>query len=380
MTTKAPGPAAPDVPGGEPGRFQVLRADDRADYAEWMRRWQGWPESEIMAHPEYVRLFARPGDQVLAASYTAPGGGILYPLILRPLGLEPWAAPGEEACDLTTPYGYGGPFAWNIGKEDSADFWSALDRWARDRNVVSTFARLSLFPEQILPFDGTVVSSGPNILRRLDLPDEALWNDYEPKVRQNVRRARSRGCALVVDESGEHLEDFHHVYTSTMARRHADARYFFPKEFFASIVRNIPGGFRFFHVRHAGKVVSSELVLLSKRHAYFFLGGSLAEAFDVRPNDFLQHETFLWCRDAGKQRMVLGGGYQGSEGLLKYKKSFSPGGEVAFLVGTKTYDAEALGHLVALRKEWEGKKGRPWAPEAGFFPAYRSGGDRRQVA
>jgi hypothetical protein len=380
MTIPTREPAAPQSREGGSGLFQILQADDASDYAEWIRRWHTWSETEVMAHPEYVRLFARSGDEVLAATYRNDAGGVLYPLILRPLGLESWAPAAQPGCDLTTPYGYGGPYAWGITGADAADFWRRLQEWARQRKVVTSFARLSVFPEQILTFDGETVPSGPNILRRLDLSDEALWDDYEPKVRQNVRRARSRGCALLVDATGEYLEDFHQVYTSTMARRHADARYFFPREFFESIVRNLRGSFTFFHVRHAGRVVSSELVLLSKHHAYFFLGGSLAEAFDVRPNDFLQHETFLWCRDAGRRRLVLGGGYKGSEGLLKYKKSFAPTGEVAFLVGTKTYDPEALQRLIAARKEWEGRRGQPWAPESGFFPAYRSGGERRQAA
>ena len=327
-----------------------------------------------MAHPEYARLFARPGDEVLAAAYASDRGGVLFPLILRPMHLESWAPAGRGVCDLTTPYGYGGPYAWDISPEEASDFWKRFGDWAREREAVTAFARLSVFPDQLLAFDGEAVLNGPNVLRRLDLSDDDLWNDYEPKVRQNVRRARARGCTLRVDETGERLDDFLRVYTSTMERRNADARYFFGREFFESIVRNLPGGFAFFHVLHGGRVVSSELVLLSHRNAYFYLGGSLAEAFEVRPNDLLQHETFLWCRDAGRENLVLGGGYKGSEGLLKYKKSFAPSGEVPFLVGTKTFDAGAARELVEARRHWEGGRGRPWAPEPGYFPAYRSEG------
>jgi len=378
MISPDPEPSATDT---QPEGFRVLGAEDPAERAEWLRLWERWPDAEIMAHPEFARLFARPGDQVLAATYAGTKGGVLYPLILRPLGLEPWAPAGRELCDLTTPYGYGGPFAWDVSPEEAADFGRRVGEWARSRGAVSAFARLSVFADQLLPFDGETVVNGPNVLRRLDLSDEELWNDYEPKVRQNVRRARSRGCTLRVDEKGDGLDEFHRVYTSTMERRNADARYFFGRDFFESIVRKLPGGFAFFHVVHGGRVVSSELVLLSRRHAYFFLGGTLAEAFEVRPNDLLQHETFLWCKDAGKGAIVLGGGYKGSEGLLRYKKSFAPRGEVSFLVGMRIYDARAMGELVESRRRWEAGQGRGWAPEPGFFPAYRSeGAEQRQAA
>src|SRR6185369_4792317 len=139
-----------------PVEFSVLDAAVPADLAAWRVQWSGWPDREIMAHPDFVRRFARPGDRVLAAA-------------------------------------------------EAEAFWSRFNRWARSHDVVTSFARLSLFPDQLLPFDGDVVVNSPNVVRRLDLGDEELWNDYAPKVRQNVRRARSRGCSLLVDAEGARL-------------------------------------------------------------------------------------------------------------------------------------------------------------------------------
>lgn len=355
-----------------PVEFSVLDADVAADLALWRERWQGWPDREIMGHPDFVRRFARPGDQVLAAASPTARGGILYPFILRPLASEPWAAK-RTGWDATTPYGYGGPFAWNATTDEAAAFWSRFNRWARARDVVTSFARLSLFPDQLLPFDGDVVINSPNFVRGLELGDDDLWNDYAPKVRQNVRRAVSRGCSLEVDPDGARLDEFLQVYTSTMTRRNAESYYFFPREFFESLLRDLKGHCGLFHVIHEKKVVSSELVLLSHRHAYFFLGGTMVEAFELRPGDFLQHETFRWCRDAGKKAMVLGGGYRGSEGLLRYKKSFAPHGEVQFRLGRKIHDPERAAELLEDRRRWEIARGADWSPDPLFFPPYRAG-------
>jgi len=354
-----------------PVEFSVLDAAVPADLAAWRVQWSGWPDREIMAHPDFVRRFARPGDRVLAAAARTTRGGVLYPFILRPLAAEPWASDRKE-WDVTTPYGYGGAFAWNAAPEEAEAFWSRFNRWARSHDVVTSFARLSLFPDQLLPFDGDVVVNSPNVVRRLDLGDEELWNDYAPKVRQNVRRAKSRGCSLLVDAEGARLEEFLKVYTATMTRRNAASYYFFPREFFESLLHDLKGHCAFFHVVHEDKVVSSELVLLSHRHAYFFLGGTLAEAFELRPNDLLQHETFRWCRDAGKQALVLGGGYRGSEGLLRYKKCFAPGGEVPFRVGLKVHDPARAAELVETRRRWEQARGAGWSPDPTFFPPYRA--------
>jgi len=353
--------------------FEILDADVPLDRASWIHLWEAWPNREVMAHPEFVRLFAGRGQRVLAATARGAQGGVLYPFILRPLNREPWSPSGLPECDLTTAYGYGGPFAWDLSEVEGRSFWARFDRWARQQGAVTAFARLSVFPEDLLPFDGDVTLNSTNIVRTLELSDEALWDDYLPKVRQNVRRARQRGCGLEVDPDGARLVEFHHVYTETMRRRNASSYYFFSREFFESILHKLRGHCAFFHVVHGGRVVSSELVLLSRRHAYFFLGGTLAESFEHRPNDLLQHETFRWCREAGKTALVLGGGYRGSEGLLKYKKSFAPRGEVPFQVGMKIYAPESVERLVNERRSWEASHGVEWSPEPGFFPPYRSG-------
>ncbi len=361
---------APQV--APPVEFSVLDASVPLERATWLQLWESWPDREVMAHPEFVRLFAKEGQQVLAAAARGRDGGALYPFIRRPLEAEPWCPTGVTGCDLSTAYGYSGPFGWSLNAEETRSFWSQFDRWAREKDVVTSFARLSVFPDDLLPFDGEVTVNSPNIVRSLELSDEELWSDYLPKVRQNVRRALSRGCELEVDADGARMEEFHHIYTATMTRRNASSYYFFKREFFETILQKLHGHCAFFHVVHEGKAVSSELVLLSSRHAYFFLGGTLAESFELRPNDFLQHETFRWCRDAGKRALVLGGGYRGSEGLLKYKKSFAPRGEVPFKVGMKTYAAALAERLVQERRAWEASLGVEWNPQPDYFPAYRS--------
>lgn len=340
-------------------------ADDRRT---WIDLWSRWPDREVMAHPDYVRLFARPQDRVVAAARQTANGGILYPFIVRPLAQEPWCPSGVKAWDTTTAYGYGGAFAWNTTPEEAVDFWPRLERWALQEHVVTSFARLSLFPDHLLPFDGEIEMNGPNVVRSLTGTEEEIWGSYDSKVRQNIRRARSRGCRILIDPEGQRLDEFLAVYTATMERRNAFKSYFFARDFFEALLRDLAGHCIFFHIELSGKVVSTELVLLSEKNAYFFLGGTLEEAFDNRPNELLQHETFLWCRGAGRKAIVLGGAYRASEGLLRYKKAFAPTGVVPFTVGRKIYDPDLVATLTDHRRAGEAG----WKPEPGFFPPYRA--------
>ena len=117
------------------------------------------------------------------------------------------------------------------------------------------------------------------MVRSLDLDPDALWRNYDHKVRKNVNRAKQCGLTTEIDLTGQRLEEFLAIYRATMDRREAAAVYFFPRSFFETLARQLAGQFVFFHVFDGATMVSTELVLVSVRHIYSSLGGTLAEAF-----------------------------------------------------------------------------------------------------
>ncbi len=360
-------------PAGAPAAtVEFLDAAQAQDRKKWLDLWSGWQRRELMAHPDYVRLFARPEDRVIAAAFRGASGGILYPVIMRPIAAQPWGPPDAPGCDLTTAYGYGGPFAWSVTPEDARSFWLQFDAWAASHGVVSAFARLSLFPDQLLPFDGETIVSGPNVVRRVDLCEGELWNDYRSDARRNIDIARENGVTVEFDSSGKRLDDFMEIYRMTMDRRGATKGYYFPRSFFEAFLQQLGGHFTFCHALIRDRVISSEILLLSADHAYSYLGGTLAEAFPISPNYLIKHESFLWCRDHGKKAVVLGGGYQPNDGILKFKQRFGRDCEVPFRLGRKTFNVEASCRLVECRRRWERSEGREWTPAPDYFPEYRA--------
>lgn len=317
--------------------FEVLTPDD----PRWLERWSAWTEREVHAHPEYVRLFEEDGARALCAV----DDGVLYPLLLR-----------RDPVDVVSPYGYGGAF--RTGDADADAFWAAFDAWASERGAVSELVRLSLFPERLLAYPGEREQRLVNVVRDLTPSEEELWADYEHKVRKNVKKARRSGLVAEIDEAGARLDDFVRLYEHTLDRRGAAARYRFPRAFFERIRDRLAGHAVFAHVLHEGRVVSSELALLSATTAYSFLGGTDEAAYELRPNDLLKHELMLWAKAAGKHRFVLGGGHEPDDGIFRYKRSFAPGGLVPFEVGMRVLDPERYAELAGDR-------------QTAFFPAYR---------
>jgi len=318
--------------------FAVVTPDDE----RWLSAWEAWPEREVHAHPEYVRLY----EQDAARALCAVADGVLYPFLLR-----------SDPVDVITPYGYGGAF--RTGDADGGAFWEAFDGWAAEQGAVSELVRFSLFPERLLPYPGKREPRLVNVVRDLEPPAEKLWMEYEHKVRKNVNKARRSGLRVELDETGARLDEFVRLYEHTLDRRGASARYRFARAFFERICDRLVGHFVYAHVLDGERVVSSELAVLSATSAYSFLGGTDEAAFELRPNDLLKVELMLWAKEAGKRRFVLGGGQQADDGIFRYKRSFAPHGLVPFEVGMRIFDAGRYTEL---------SRGR----ETTFFPAYRS--------
>jgi hypothetical protein len=353
-----------------PVRFQVLDASTVEGASAWLRLWLARSGREVMTHPHFARLFARPCDRVVCAVGEDDHGAVLFPLILRPLAAEPWARPDERRWDATSPYGYGGPFAF--GEPDGDAYWRGHAEWCRDERIVSTFVRLSLFPEQLVPIPGHVETRSPNIAVPLGGGVDALWRGYEAKVRKKIQLAEGAGLKVERDADGARLDAFLDVYTQTMHRRGADEWYLFPRAFFGEIVSGLAGHSWFFHTLAGGAVVSTALVLEGDEHAYYFLGGTLADAFPQGPNYLLMHRVAIWAMEAGKKFYVLGGGYEDRDGLYRYKRGFSRAGEVPFRVACLVHDREGYDELIAERTEGARREGTVWAPRPAFFPAYRA--------
>lgn len=336
------------------------------DRAAWLAAWERTGR-EPFAHPDYVSLFAQPGDQTLTLLWQGSGCEVLLPLLRRPL-------PGQEWTDVISPYGYGGPFV--SGNVEWAAFYPELLAWMRRERVLTGFLRVSLNtlppPFADLPgYEAAYLSD--NIVVDVCRPGEQQWAHYEHKVRKNVKKAERAGLRVEIQPDFRHLDAFLEIYHGTMQRRSASGWYYFGREFFQAFDTSLRGQFVVAEVYDAGeRLVSTELVLQSDHFLYSFLGGTRQEAFAHAPNDLLKHAVIGYGREQDKKGYVLGGGYAPGDGIFRYKRAFDPVGVrpfygVRLTADTQAYEQLAETRTAELRREQPGA-----APLPGFFPAYRA--------
>jgi hypothetical protein len=353
--------------------FRIWDLARKPDLNAWLDCWSRWATADVFAHPGYVGLFGDSSSRPMCAAWEGTEGAILLPFLLRDLRHEPYCPRSEGAItDISSPYGYGGPFILGSGEQRAAEFWSDYTDWARTNGVVSEFVRMSLSPDARSRYPGEIFLRQSNIVRTLQPSHDHLWSDFEHKVRKNIKHARRSGIEIQVELDGRRHAEFAEVYESTMNRRSAAPGYYFEPRFFDNLHRDLIGHFVYFFAVEGGRAVSCELVLTAGQTAYSFLGGTRSDAFPRRPNDLLKYTVIRWAKEHGLGEYVLGGGFRPGDGIFRYKRSFAPSGGVPFFTGRRVLDPERYDRLVQSRAEFERRLAGEWTPDGSFFPLYRS--------
>lgn len=359
-------------------QWKVLWAEAATDREEWIGLWSALAERHPFAHPDVCSLLRAGGGQLAAAVMTVGDGYVLYPFFLREIDAELTAAAGgERMFDIISPYGYGGPLHWGISDIDaaSAQFWRMFDLWADENSVVSEFSRLTLFTETMLPYQGTTRRRQTNYVRDLSVPADDLGQKVAPKVRSNVRRALREGVTTVIDTEGEFVDDFVRIYTETMERRDSADWYRFERPFFEGIHAALPGQFAYVYAQHEGRLVSVDLLLFGREDGYYFLGGTEAAAFGVRPNDLVKMESMKWLQAQGRRRYVLGGGVTAEDSLERYKRGFALEGQYDYFTGERILSPGRYEELLEAHRHRLAANGLDFDEASDFFPAYRRGAE-----
>lgn len=366
-------------------QWRVLNAEAAADREEWIALWSSSAERHPFAHPDVCSLLRAGGGQLSAAVMSVGGGHVLYPFFLRDIDDDLVAAAdghGGRLRDIISPYGYGGPLHWGIGDVDevTAQFWQTFDAWAEQNAVVSEFSRLTLFTETLVPYEGVTRKRQTNYVRDLSVSPEDLAQKVAPKVRSNVRRAQREGVTTVIDTTGEFVDDFVRIYTETMQRRDSADWYRFERPFFEGIHAALPGQFAYVYAQHDGRLVSVDLLLFGEDTGYYFLGGTEAAAFGVRPNDLVKMESMRWLQANGRRRYVLGGGVSAEDSLERYKRGFALEGQYDYFTGERIISPQRYESLLAAHRRRMEERGLPFDDSSDFFPAYRRGADQLATA
>ena len=297
---------------------------------------------------------------------------ILMPIILRQVKSN---KVGLKYFDAITPYGYSGPLYNNeVTELDLKEFWKAVDNWYKENNIITEFIRFSL-NKNYLGYSGLLISSLLNVKGELCNDFEKQWQAFSSKVRNNYRKAVSYNLSVKIFDSNtineETIKTFFDIYTETMVRHNAKTLYFFSLDYFKNLIFNNLDEFAIAISYLDDIPISTELIIKNNNNIFAFLGGTDANYYKYRPNDFLRVEVIKWAIKNNLKCYILGGGLKDNDGLFKSKKALFPKDEdVTFYTGRKIIDYEAYDRLCENHLEDYGNIHKEELKNY-FFPLYR---------
>lgn len=331
----------------------------------WDKIVNGFPVKDVYYTYEYCQWDAeKENGQAKLVVFENHFGRVLYPFILRKI--DQYTT--KPIYDMTTPYGYGGPLIAG-DKRVLEEFIPLFREYCSKANIVSEIIRLHPLLKNA---DYLADYCKLNYIRQttaVDLSEDLahIQQQYSQMTKRNIKKAVSNNLhCKKVEKNDENIEIFRGLYNATMKRKQAAESYYYS---FSSIqqqlVETTISQSHLLFVYLDEQVVAAAILFSTSDYAHYHLGASDQAYLLLRPNNLLFNFMVELAKELNCGVLHLGGGYEESDSLFKYKTSFTGNNNYDYYLGTNIYNPEIYAELVEMAAS------RSHLTES-YFPLYRS--------
>ena len=356
-----------------------------------------WPDVyETPGYAEADLCSQGPGTTWELAVWQPEGGGIFiaYGYFKRPV-LNQGKTVGH---DLSTCYGYAAPFATApVTPEVWAAFRRDFEELCSKQQYAAEFIRFApLRLEETLAFiEGcTRVSTTLKCWHHqttIAIKLDAYWERAAKNHRRSVAKAQKLGhsaeirLATLADVASD--SPFVQLYNHTMQRVAARDFYFFPVEYYETLIKSLPSGCLYVVLIHAPlaeaeaggevelvpSIAAAALYFHFGRHFHYHLGASETSYLRNGVNNLVHDAAARYGRDTlGCELLHLGGGLKKDDPLFNFKRSIGDV-ELKWYLGKSVLATNVYDWLVALRAAHLGMTPEALVQQTDFHPVYRDG-------
>lgn len=290
-------------------------------------------------------------------------GWITHSFIKREISID-----GEFTgyYDLITPYGYGGPIIHSSENINSLkkEFVESFEKYCLSNKIVTEFVRFHPLINNEKDFrylydtEFTRKTVGTN-LSDFETP---FQEEFSKSCRKKINKQLRDGMTYEIIEAPNDASEFLEFYHSTMDRNRADEFYYFNKDYFNNIIKEMKENVVLVKALYEEKPIAMGFYLIYEDYIHIHLSGTLSEYLNYSPAYMLRYGIVKWGKENKYKMIHHGGGRTDSEsdGLYKFKRQFGKNTEFDFYIGKKVWNEEIYEELT--EGSGQGEK---------FFPAYR---------
>lgn len=252
--------------------------------------------------------------------------------------------------DITSPYGYCGPFCNDQTFFDEAEalFYSYMSK-----NCVTEFVRYHYKYNRDLKFNKNIVNIHNRTIAVLDLNKswEEIWTkEYSGTNRNVIRKLEKEGYSFSETTDQKDLDNFIEMYYLTMNNAGADTFYYFTKELIKQLYTELGKNIILVKVEKDYVVYSYSLFFISGSIATYYLSSRNLDYSKVPATNFLLSKTVELLQKKTVSEVNFGGGLTNDpqDHLFRFKSNFSKTTE-NFFIGKRIYNDEIYKKIIS---EW----------------------------
>ncbi|EIZ00434.1 hypothetical protein HMPREF1080_01482 [Bacteroides fragilis CL05T12C13] len=325
--------------------------------------------------PEYVKAFEIHGDGcpllIYYKSDTLCGINVVVRRDIADIPFFSQFIQHNKYFDYITPYGYGGwLFSGGITEDNISVFYIEYKKFCELNNIICEFIRFHPLVHNVNYLRNyiEIVDLGDTISLNLD-SQELIWNNMTSKNRNVIKKAQKNGVKIYSSKDVSLIDDFMKIYNATMIRDSANKYYYFSRDFYESIFRDLKNNFDLFYAKYEDKIIAVSIIIYYGEYVHYHLSGSLFEYRYLAPTNLLLYEVACRFCDLGYKKFHLGGGVgSGNDNLYRFKKSFNRNFTNQYSIGKIIYDMAFYNQLVTFCKDYDSN----FNMESSFFPLYRN--------
>lgn len=302
---------------------------------------------DIYYQPEFLELEAESIDgefEIFTVCNYSTREVFIYPYIKLPFQNE-----FTNYFDLTSPYGYAGPFCNNssffsIGENEFLNY-------IRNQNIVSEFVRYHFVYNEKQLFIQNIQNEHNRtiIIFDLRLSWEEIWkNNVSQNNRNYTNRFNREGFVLEITSTTKYLEEFISMYYQTMKNADAMKSFFFPKEYYYKLFEKLKGKIKLGRITKDNITYASVLFLFSGGFVHPYLNGRNLRYKKLPSNVPLYIKLAEWAKENGFKLLNMGGGRTNSldDSLFLFKKRLSNQFK-NFFIGKRIHNKDIYQQLVS---------------------------------
>lgn len=269
-----------------------------------------WDVSHLWGYHESFRLRDFSFEMRLF-SFECEAGRLAYPFCLKQLSQHPTYS--DYAVDdrkyLDAIYGHVGPL---YEGESLEKIWQCCEKEFRDycetQNIVYIQERFHpVYQNQLKLFPESLVYEKRKLVVCTTADSETLYQRTYKKNRRYLRKASNEEIHFE-KVSIEGLDDFLTLYYATMDRNHAEAIFYFEREFFEKLSAELEDSFSLFLCYKDEKVINASICLHSPSSAIGFVMGNDMEYRSFNLGLISSLHFLDYYHEINMPKFIMGGG------------------------------------------------------------------------